>query len=268
MSKLVPAHLHFEKDQVVAMAKSIISRVDDGAFVSFAQHGEDVLLNRAFLGKVGRYIDIGSNHPIIKSVTYSSFMKGWEGISIDMDESLIKLHNQLRPTDIALKLAISDSDGVKEGFLMKGTTRSSLNEAVGSSYIGTMYNPKQEVVECVTLMSALENYPTFKDCDFLNIDVEGHEAEVLRGINFNEFRAKIIVVEAIDPIDKRVVFHEWDNILYEAGYELALFDGLNAYFVHEAELELSRRLALPINYSDNYLRYETLLMAYALINNK
>lgn len=267
MNKLIPAHLHFEQSKAIEIAKSVISRVDEGAFVSYSQHGEDVLLNRAFHGRVGKYIDIGSNHPIIKSVTYASYLKGWEGLSIDMDPSLISLHHLLRPTDVALQVAISDEVGEKHAYVMPGTTRSSLDEGVGTAYIGSIYEPQHKAVQCVTLMSVLKDYPVFKDCDFLNIDVEGHEAEVLRGIDFKEFHPKVIVVEAVHPINRGTVFHEWESILYEAGYVLALFDGLNGYFALKEQGELIKRLALPINYSDNYIRHEMLLLAHALINN-
>ena len=46
-----------------------------------------------------------------------------------------------------------------------------------------------------TLNNILKNYKVIKDFDFLNIDVEGHEFEVLRGLNLNKYRPKLISVE-------------------------------------------------------------------------
>jgi FkbM family methyltransferase len=252
------------------LAHYIISRVDiDGAFVSFSQHGEDVLLNRVFSEKAfGRYIDIGANHPISKSVTYSFFLRGWEGISIDMDREMIDLYDKLRPNDIALQLAISDSTSHKQAFLIPGTTRSSLNQDVGLSYMGTSFCAKVQEIQCVTLMSVLEKYPQYFECDFLNIDVEGHEAGVLRGIDFKRFHPKVIVIEAIHPITRKTTFHEWDYILFEAGYTLALYDGLNAYFVVNEDMGLVKNLSLPPNYADNYIKDDLLLLAYALVGGK
>ena len=262
----------FLLDQTKALdfARSVVSRVEnEGAFVSFSQHGEDVLLNRAFAGKsVGQYIDIGANHPVFKSVTYSSYIRGWKGINIDMDREMVDLYGKLRPDDVALQLAISDSASVRQAFLIPGSTRSSLDKDVGLSYTGnSSFQAKEQEVQCVTLMTVLERYPQFYACDFLNVDVEGHESGVLCGIDFKVFRPKVVVIEAVHPITRETTFHEWDHILFEAGYTLALFDGLNAYFVVNEDLPLIKSLSLPPNYADNYIKYEALLLSDALLNN-
>lgn len=249
------------------LAHYIISRVDvDGAFVSFSQHGEDVMLNRVFSEKgFGRYIDIGANHPISKSVTHSFSLRGWEGINIDMDREMIDLYAKLRPNDIALQLAISDSESHKQAFLIAGTTRSSLDQDVGLAYAGTAFCAQVQEIECVTLMSVLKKYPQYFECDFLNVDVEGHEACVLRGIDFKKFRPRVIVIEAIHPITRKTTFHEWDYLLFEAGYTLAIYDGLNAYFVVNDDLGFIKTLSLPPNYTDNYIKDDMLLLAHALV---
>lgn len=265
---MIPDEL-FSTSEATALASRIISRVqEEGAFISFAQHGEDVLLKRVFGEKKrGRYIDIGANHPIHKSVTYSFFLLGWEGINIDMDREMIALYESLRPGDIALHAAISDSIGQRRAFLIPGSTRSSLDQEVGLSYSGTSYRSITEEVRCVTLGEILNDHLQFNDCDFLNIDVEGHEDSVLRGIDFSVFRPKVIVIEAVHPITRKTTLDEWDFILFEAGYTLALFDGLNAYFVINEEIDLIKGLSLPPNYSDNYVKFETLLLAQALVRN-
>ena len=78
-------------------------------------------------------------------------------------------------------------------------------------------------------------------------------------------RPKIVVVESVHPITRKLTLNEWDFILFEAGYTLALFDGLNAYFVVNDELELIKALSLPPNYADNYVKFEFLQIAHALI---
>lgn len=250
------------------VAINTISRVSkDNAFVSYSQHGEDVLLNRVFSHKKhGRYIDIGANHPINKSVSYASFLRGWTGITIDMDSSMIDLYKTFRPRDIAIHAAISDEVGLKQAFIIPGSTRSSLESDVGGAYQDTSFNPTIGKIRCVTLTEILNDHKEFLDCDFLNIDVEGHEASVLRGIDFTFFRPRVIVVEAIHPITRKFVMPEWDFILFEAGYTLALFDGLNSYFVLNEEVQILNALNLPPNYSDNYVRFETLQLANALLN--
>ena len=47
--------------------------------VSYAQNREDILLDRLFGDHVGRYMDVGSCHPILDSNTCFFYERGWRG---------------------------------------------------------------------------------------------------------------------------------------------------------------------------------------------
>ena len=47
-------------------------------------------------------------------------------------------------------------------------------------------------------LSEILNKNKFYNIDFLNIDIEGHELEVLRSVNFQKFNIKVICVELIN----------------------------------------------------------------------
>ena len=51
--------------------------------VSYAQHGEDILLHRLFPeGHRGFYLDVGANHPTLHSVTKHFYDRGWRGVNL------------------------------------------------------------------------------------------------------------------------------------------------------------------------------------------
>ena len=78
-------------------------------FTSYAQNCEDVLLWRVLKGvHRGVYVDVGASHPVVDSVTFAFYERGWRGINIEpvaADHALLQLY---RPGDINLQLAAGD----------------------------------------------------------------------------------------------------------------------------------------------------------------
>jgi hypothetical protein len=64
-----------------------------------------------------------------------------------------------------------------------------------------------------------------------------------------------VVVEATVPKSDEPAHEAWEPILLEAGYRLALFDGLNRFYAHADEPELLQTLAIPANVFDNFVPY-------------
>lgn len=61
------------------------------AKLSFSQEGEDMLLDRFFMNqKDGFYVDVGAHHPERFSNTNYYYLRGWRGINIEADPSLMK----------------------------------------------------------------------------------------------------------------------------------------------------------------------------------
>lgn len=257
-------------EYAIETAQQAVDRVElQNAFVSYSQHGEDVLINRVFRDlKFGRFVDIGSNHPKVKSVTYALYKRGWRGICIDIDPSFQSLYEQMRPEDVFICAAISDRKAQVKAHIAPLSTRSTLKTEVSIEYQNTPYKLNEIDVECITLMDVFCNHQEFlDDCCVLNIDVEGAEAEVLRGIDFKVFRPEVIIIEAIQPIDKSPTLHTWDYILFENGYALAQFDGLNGYFVENKCIEKLKALTLPTNYNDDFITNEFYLLAKSFLKN-
>ena len=88
--------------------------------------------------------------------------------------------------------------------------------------------------------------------DFLKIDVEGWELEVLKGIDLRRFRPTIILAEATVP-QTRVTSHaEWEPLVLAGGYSFVYFDGVNRFYVANERSELSNFFSSPPNAFDDF----------------
>ena len=76
---------------------------------SFAQFGEDLIINKLFSKtSKGNFLDIGSFHPIHYSNTFLLHLRGWRGINIDGNKELIEISNKVRPLDKNIHAFLSD----------------------------------------------------------------------------------------------------------------------------------------------------------------
>ena len=91
--------------------------------------------------------------------------------------------------------------------------------------------------------------------DFLKVDVEGFEREVLAGADWFSFRPRVVVIEATVPKSDEPAHEAWEPMLFEAGYRLALFDGLNRFYAHADEAALLQTLAIPANVFEDFVPY-------------
>jgi hypothetical protein len=80
------------------------------------------------------------------------------------------------------------------------------------------------------------------EIDFLKIDVEGAEADVLAGGDWRRFRPKVIVIEAVKPGTGEPAWDDWEPFILGQGYRFALFDTLNRFYVAEEHPQILSRL--------------------------
>jgi hypothetical protein len=91
--------------------------------------------------------------------------------------------------------------------------------------------------------------------DFLKVDVEGFEREVLAGADWSSFRPRVVVMEATVPKSDEPAHEAWEPMLLEVGYRFAMFDGLNRFYAHADEPALLQKLAIPANVFDDFVPY-------------
>jgi hypothetical protein len=93
----------------------------------------------------------------------------------------------------------------------------------------------------VTLASLCEQHQV-QNIDFLKIDVEGAESDVLAGNDFNRYRPKVIVAEAVTPGKGEPAWDAYEPLLLANGYKFRLFDTLNRFYVAQECPEIFDRL--------------------------
>ena len=133
--------------------------------------------------KKGFYVDVGALHPINGSLTYLLYQKGWNGINIDMMQENLKLFNIFRKRDINLDVAVSSSKGSINAYLFEVGSGVNTNQLKLAKKWKNKINKNFTIrkVKKNTLNNILISNKVVKDFDFLNIDVEGHEFDVLKG---------------------------------------------------------------------------------------
>ena len=161
----------------------------------YSKNGEDLYLKKIFKNKkYGNYVDIGAYHPYRFSNTYLLYKKGWYGINIDINKISIDLFNIARPKDINLNIAISNKKEKKIFYYKKELyPMNTLNKDFGKLVFKSKKNIKRGFVISQPFSYIAKKIK--KNVDLLNIDVEGHEYQVLKGINFKKNKFKIILIE-------------------------------------------------------------------------
>jgi hypothetical protein len=150
---------------------------------------------------------------------------------------------------VNLNVAVSASAGEADFFVSIG------NEGISSLSSAWAAGGGQPVeryrVPVTTLAEVCAAHASEVLIDFLKIDVEGHERSVLEGGDFERFRPRVCVLEA----SSEDLHNGFRDLLDDARYHYAHFDGLNRYYVRHEDRHLCDRLRTPLCSLDNYVPY-------------
>ena len=184
---------------------------------SYSMDKEDLVIEGYFKNKnKGFYVDVGCYHPLQRNNTMLLYQKGWRGINIDISDFSIKLFKFLRPDDFNLNVAVSNKEGEIDMFFQKKLSQlSTIKEnSAKKAFQGNILNQK---ILSRKLTSILDE-GKYKDqkIDFLNVDAEGADFEVLQSLDFNKYSPELICIEVIEKdLENSDVF----NFLYKNRYK-------------------------------------------------
>ena len=200
----------------------------------FSQEGEDLFLIDFFKNQnEGFYVDVGAFHPFRISNTYLLYKKGFRGINIDISATSIDLFNFARPDDINLNLGASNKTENKVFFSKKNLSfHNTFSKSLAESDIQKEPFKKEYTIECKPLTKIIDDTKFFnKKIDFLNIDAEGHDYEVLIGLDLKKYSPKIICIEISPLVDEKNKDYKNTEIfkfLSKNNYEL-IWKGFNSF---------------------------------------
>lgn len=182
----------------------------------YSQHGQDALVGDVlFKGRPGVFVDVGARDGITISNTYylEKYLH-WTGVAIEPHPELYNLLLQRRSCK-CVNIAASNEDSLSVDFIKL------LEEPVGNSGLLSTFRDrswlskiKHEIVrvQCQKLSTIITGLSVI---DYIDIDVEGHEYQVIEGIDFDQVEIKTIGVEVSE---KTLAAKKIDDFLETKGF--------------------------------------------------
>jgi FkbM family methyltransferase len=196
------------------LARAIFPMAMEGALV------------REFLGRdPGIFVDIGANDPVKDSQSWALEQEGWTGLLV---EPLAEKAQELRARRKAVVEEVACGPPELHGSLARLHVRGVFSTLTVERGDGGIVFEGERDVPVRTLDSLVEKAGIAR-VDFLSIDVEGYEVEVLRGATLGRIRPRLILVE-----DKTRDF-DLHRYLDRQGYKRVRRTGLNSWYVPKAE---------------------------------
>lgn len=205
-----------------------------------SQLGEEKIILDLFDNNFkGKFVDLGCFHPTRHNNTFELYKKGWRGINVDLNPFTIELFNFFRPKDININTAISNkNEEVELYYINEFNTQNTLDKN-HLEFLKSHHNVSQkQIIKKKIYTEKLENILkkyNFKQIDFLNIDIEGHELKILENFDFENIYVKTICVEMIDHNEKsKEKNHKIRQILNKNFYLLKQLD-INYIYINKNE---------------------------------
>jgi len=178
--------------------------LNDYSNISYSQEGEDLILNRIFESQEdGFYIDIGAHHPKRFSNTYLFYKKGWKGINIDAMPGSMKLFNFLRPRDVNIETPISNNSEELTYYIF--------NDPALNGFSKELSEERNKLLT--------ENLDKDQIIDFMTIDVEGMELEVIKSNDWKNFCPKVLIIEILKNDSENRIYDEIYGFLKDKNYQ-------------------------------------------------
>ena len=166
---------------------------------NFSQGSEEEILQIFFSDThKGFYIDVGCHHPNRFSNTALLYKNGWNGINIDANEKNLKLFNLFRKRDYNIKALVSKTVGALNYYYFD---ESALNGCLSDSRVDLLLSENYKIIKTEKISTRrLDDIITeckvnHNKIDLLDIDVEGHDFQVLQSINLHFYDVRVILIE-------------------------------------------------------------------------
>lgn len=195
------------REQVGHIAATLAPRIRYNAW-AYSSEGEDMILKRIFHGRThGIYVDVGAHHPFRYSNTYMFYRLRWSGINIDPNPGSKILFDRYRPRDTNLELGVSANRQRLTYHVFNETALNTFSPQTALDYENSSPHYKvisHQEIQTLPLSEILDQHlgklnPSCR-IDFLTIDAEGLDLEVLSSNNWDKYRPDYVLVEGA-PFD-------------------------------------------------------------------
>jgi FkbM family methyltransferase len=202
--------------------------------ITYAQHGDDIVI-RCIFDSLGidnpSYLDIGAHHPTNISNTKLFYDTGSRGINVEANPYLFQQFMIERPEDINLNFGVGKESGFLDFYMVdEYSGRNSFDHATVESFIAEHPEFKIHEIRTLPVMTVAQVLSNRTIPDFLTIDVEGLDYEILKSIDFKRYPFKVICVE-VGGSDKINYADAVSVLLDENNYFSLIRCGANLIFV-------------------------------------
>jgi FkbM family methyltransferase len=215
----------------------------------YSQNFEDVFLARCFQGRTdGFYIDVGAQHEEADSVTRHFYEVGWSGINIEPVSEFAETF-RCRERDQTVCCAAGSEETMMPMAISLHSGLSSFDKenASKTESMGLLAETRMIKIRRLNDILADLGLPE-KRFEFLKVDVEGYELEVIKGIDLSRYCPRIILCEVTKPNTsvKTIIFEDLCHVIESFDYVKLFFDGLNQWWCEESFYEeLAGHFLLP-----------------------
>lgn len=183
---------------------------------SYSQHGEDIIIYKLLKNvKKGIYVDIGANCPNIISNTKYFYEKGWRGINIEPHPILFQKLLEFRKDDINLNIGIATEEA-ELTFYQINDTEGTAGSTFDSNTAIELEKKGYKIAEVVKrpvkpLKSVLDEYLDNRSIDFMSVDTEGFDLEVIKSNDWHKYRPTLVMVETVQNRQAIIDFMKENN---------------------------------------------------------
>lgn len=192
---------------------------------SWGQEGEDLILKSIYHQKTdGFYVDIGAHHPKRYSNTFLFYKRGWRGINVDATPGSMSLFQKQRPRDINVEVGIGSESSEMEYYLFNEPALNGFSKEI--SEIRENEDNEFKLIEVrkvkvYPLTELFDKYlPKGQMIDFLSIDVEGLDLDVLMSNNWDIYKPGVILIELLGKTAEGALDSELNRYIRSKGYSL------------------------------------------------
>lgn len=184
---------------------------------SFSQFGEDRIIAELLQPlETGFYVDVGAYDPMLLSNTYGLYSASWRGIVIDANPNCVRRLREKRPRDTVVHAAVGEEEKDVDFVCFAAGNYSTLAEYQTDVPDDVRSTATTVTVRQLALRSILHDNEV-RSVDFMNVDCEGADLQVLKSNDWNRWRPAVIAVEDHAEDFSR---SETASFLLEKGYNL------------------------------------------------
>lgn len=206
---------------------------------SFAQQGEDLVMQQMLLlyGVTSpTYLDVGAHDPVRNSNTYVFYALGGHGVLVEPNPAYAELLRKERPRDTVLEVGVGVTKQAEADYYVLGGDGqlNTFSKATADSRVRLHQGAIERVIKrkLVPLGQVLEEHFKDRAPDVLSIDVEGLDFDIIKTLDFNRWRPRIVCVETADAetgkVERRIL-----ELLEKNGYTVRGGSFVNTIFLDE-----------------------------------